>query len=66
MPLTPKEIIRLLEANGYKLVNSNGSHRKYYNSQANKTVVVPFHSKELKKGTEQNILKQAGIKKKGD
>ena len=63
MPLTAKQMIKLLKDNGFKVINSNGSHIKLYNEQTNKTVIVPYHSKDLKKGTEQNILKQAGIKK---
>lgn len=62
MPMTPREITKLLEANGFKYISSNGSHRKYYNSSTGRTVIVPFHAKDLKKGTEQNILKQAGLK----
>ena len=37
-----------------------------FNLSTNKTVIVPYHSKELKKGLEQCILKQAGLKKKGE
>lgn len=62
MPMTPREIIKLLQNNGYKQVSSNGSHRKLYNPQTNKTVIVPYHSKALKTGTENAILKQAGLK----
>lgn len=62
MPLTPREIIKLLEKNGFEFVSSNGSHRKYKNSKNGKIIIVPYHSRELKRGTEQNILKQAGIK----
>ena len=62
MPITPKEMIKLLEKNGFKFVSANGSHRKYFNANANKIVIVPFHNKELKTGTEQSILKQAGLK----
>mgnify|MGYP001625327936 CR=1 FL=1 len=62
MPMTPREIIKLLQNNGYKQVSSNGSHRKLYNPQTNKTVIVPYHSKALKPGTENAILKQAGLK----
>ena len=29
---------------------------------AGKTIIVPYHSKDLKKGLEQAILKQAGLK----
>ena len=50
MPMTPKQMIRLLE-------------QKYHNPTTNKTTVVPFHAKDLKPGTEKNILKLAGLKK---
>lgn len=62
MPMTPKEMIRLLEANGFRQVSSNGSHRKLHNPETNKTVIVPYHAKDLKVGTERSILKQAGLK----
>ena len=56
MPLTPKEMIRLLIQNGFVYVKSNnGSHQKYFNLQRNITVAVPLHTKELKKGLEQAI-----------
>lgn len=64
MPLTPKEMIHLLEKNGFKYIPSNnGSHRKYYNQETKVTVIVPFHVKELKKGIEQKLLKQTGLKR---
>lgn len=62
MPMTPKEIIKLLKANGFEYIGSNGSHQKYKNNETGKICIVPYHSKELKRGTEQNILKQAGLK----
>lgn len=62
MPMTAKELIKLLKDNGFIETGSNGSHRKLYNPQTKKTVIVPYHSKELKKGTEQGILKEAGLK----
>ncbi|GMB00465.1 type II toxin-antitoxin system HicA family toxin [Pelosinus sp. IPA-1] len=62
MPMTPREMVKLLEKNGFDLIGSNGSHRKYFNKQTNKTTIVPYHNKELKKGTEQKILKDAGLK----
>lgn len=63
MPMTPREIVKLLEANGFELVGSNGSHRKYRNPVTGKTTIVPYHAKDLKPGTEKNILKLAGLKK---
>lgn len=63
MPMTPKEIVKLLEKNGFEFVSSNGSHRKYKNKENGKIVIVPFHAKDLKPGTEKSILKMAGINK---
>lgn len=62
MPLRPKDMIKLLKDNGFQEIRSNGSHRKLYNPDTGKTVIVPYHNKELKVGTEQGILKQAGLK----
>ncbi len=62
MPMTPKQMAKLLEENGFEYISSNGSHRKYHNPQSNKTIILPFHAKDLKKGLEQAILKQAGLK----
>ena len=62
MPMKPKELIKLLKNNGFQEIGSNGSHRKLYNPQTNKTVIVPYHNKDMKIGTEQGILKQAGLK----
>lgn len=62
MPLTPKEMIRLLKQNGFKEISQNGSHIKLKNNETGRQTIVPLHSKSLKKGTEQAILKQAGLK----
>lgn len=62
MPMTSREIIRLLERNGFQLIRSNGSHRIYRNPNTGKQTVVPYHNKALKPGTENSILKQAGLK----
>jgi predicted RNA binding protein YcfA (HicA-like mRNA interferase family) len=59
--LTPRGVIQVLEKNGFVLDHSSGSHRVYYNSESKKRVVVPFHRKDLPKGTLLAILKQAGI-----
>lgn len=31
MPMIPKEMIKLLEQNGFQFIRSNGSHRLYRN-----------------------------------
>ena len=62
MPMKPLEMIKLLKDNGFIEVSQNGSHRKMYNPDTNKIIIVPIHSKELKKGTEHAILKDAGLR----
>lgn len=62
--MTSKQIEKLLLQNGFKLCpdEGKGSHRVYRNPQIGKRTIVPYHSGDLKKGTENAILKQAGLK----
>jgi len=62
MPMSSKEMLKLLKENGFISISQNGSHVKLKNPETGKTVIVPYHSKDLKKGLEQAILKQAGLK----
>ncbi len=48
--------------NGFENISQNGSHVKLRNAKTGRTVIVPYHSKDLKKGLEKAILKQAGLK----
>ncbi len=61
MPITSKEMLKLLKKNGFRAVSQNGSHVKMRNFKTGKQVIVPNHSKTMKKGLEQAILKQAGL-----
>lgn len=62
MPMTPKEMIKHLKKNGFIQVSQNGSHVKMVNTTTNRQTIVPYHSQALKKGLEQEMLKQAGLK----
>ena len=62
MPMTAKQMIRLLEKNGFVVVASNSvSHQKMKNPATGKTTIVPVHTGTLGKGLEHKILKQAGL-----
>lgn len=61
MSMTPKEMVSLLEKNGFVKVRQKGSHAMYKNSNTNRKVTVPMHAKDLHKGLEYAIKKQAGI-----
>lgn len=60
--MTSQEMLKQLKRNGFEVISQNGSHIKLKNSSTNKTVIVPNHTVDLKKGLEQAILKQAGLK----
>ena len=62
MPMTSSEILKYLKKNGFIMISQNGSHIKMRNPHTQKAVIVPCHARDLKKGMEQAILKQAGLK----
>lgn len=64
MPMKPRQMIKLLEENGFVEKSQNGSsHLKLYNPQSNVTVMVPIHAKELGKGLERAILREANVER---
>lgn len=64
MPMTPKQMVKFLKENGFIEVRQNGtSHLRMRNPNTGMQTTVPMHSKDLSKGLEQSILKQAGLKK---
>ena len=63
MPMTPKEMVRLLKKNGFVEIRQKGSHLMMINYEIGKQTTVPMHRKDLSIGTERAILKQAGLLK---
>jgi len=59
--LTSIKVITLLKKNGFVLDRTKGSHQIYRNPETKRMAVVPFHRKDLPKGTLLEILRQAGI-----
>lgn len=62
MPMTSRQMLKLLQGNGFVIVSQNGSHVKLRNPKNNRQTILSLHSKSLGKGLEQAILKQAGLK----
>ena len=57
-----REIIKLLEMDGWYLVRTKGSHRQYHHPTKLGTVTVPGKlSKDLAIGTLNSIYKQAQL-----
>ena len=64
MPTKVKELITLLESDGWLCVRQKGSHRQYHHPSKPGTVTVAGKpSIEIPPGTLNSILKQAGLKK---
>lgn len=57
---TGKQIVRILEHNGFVLDHVTGSHHVFIGTDGRR-VTVPVHAKDLPKGTLREILKQAGL-----
>lgn len=62
--ITSKKLIKILESLGFQLDHSTGSHFIFYNPVTKRRAVVPYHQKDLPKGTILSILREAGITKK--
>jgi predicted RNA binding protein YcfA (HicA-like mRNA interferase family) len=61
--MTARQVIRLLEADGWREVRRSGSHRQFRHPYKPGLVTVPDHGNvSLKPGTLRSILKQAGLK----
>ncbi len=58
-----RDLIKLLEADGWFLVDTVGSHRQYKHlTKAGKVTVAGKLSDDVRKGTLASILRQAGLK----
>ena len=58
-----REVIKLLEADGWYLVATKGSHRQYKHPSKPGRVTIASHSRDdLAPGTLNSILKQAQLK----
>ncbi len=57
--LTSAKIIRALERAGFIFIRQRGSHRLYVRND--RGIVIPFHNKDLRKGTLKSIIQQSGL-----
>lgn len=58
METDSKKIVKRLEAEGWTLISTKGSHHKF--RKGAETVIVPHPKKDLPKGTARSIAKMAG------
>jgi predicted RNA binding protein YcfA (HicA-like mRNA interferase family) len=58
-----RDLIKLIEADGWYWVRTKGSHHQYKHPTKPELVTVPGNAgKEMAVGTLNNILKQTGLK----
>ncbi|MEQ1945765.1 MAG: type II toxin-antitoxin system HicA family toxin [Bryobacteraceae bacterium] len=63
MPLKVRDVIRLLEQNGWREIRTRGSHRHFKHPTKAELVTVPgAEGRELAVGTLNAILKKAGLR----
>ncbi|MBX3281895.1 MAG: type II toxin-antitoxin system HicA family toxin [Acidobacteria bacterium] len=59
-----KDVIKLIERDGWVMVRTRGSHRQFHHSTKAGTVTIAGkESIDMPVGTLNNVLKQAGLKK---
>lgn len=59
-----RDIIRMLEQDGWRIVRTRGSHRQYeHPAKPGLVTLAGKPGDELAKGTVNSVLKQAGLKR---
>jgi len=58
---TPKQLIRKLKSIGFVEDHISGSHVIMYHETSKRRANVPFHLKDIPKGTLLSILRESGI-----
>lgn len=61
--MTAREVIALIETAGWRLDRQRGSHAVFKHESKDGHIVVPIHPGDIPKGTLNDILKKAGLKK---
>jgi predicted RNA binding protein YcfA (HicA-like mRNA interferase family) len=62
--LSSRQVIRILEINGFVFISQKGSHLKFRKyGIKNKTVIVPADKKEIPIGTLYSIIRQSSLVK---
>ena len=60
-----REVVRLLEGHGFKLVRVRGGHHVFEHPETRRHVTVPHPKKDLPLGTVMSIFRHAGIEPPG-
>jgi predicted RNA binding protein YcfA (HicA-like mRNA interferase family) len=58
-----RDLIKLIEQDGWYHVRTTGSHRHYHHPTKPGTVIPGQPGKDIPEGTRNSVMKQAGLKK---
>lgn len=56
-----RELIKLIESDGWFLVHTAGSHHQFKHPTKKGKVTIPHPNKDLPRNTVKSIMKQAGL-----
>ena len=59
--LKPRQIVSALEQCGFTVIRTTGSHYQLFNERTRRHTTVPYHNRDLPRGTVAAIVRQAGI-----
>ena len=58
---SPKKLIMVLEQHGFVIDHVTGSHYIMYHVASRSRLTIPYHGKDIAKGTLLSIIKASGI-----
>ena len=58
--LTSKKLVQIFKKLGFRLDHTTGSHFVFYHPETQKRAVIPYHIKDLPKGTINEYFKRSG------
>jgi predicted RNA binding protein YcfA (HicA-like mRNA interferase family) len=59
--LKPRQVVTALERCGFTVIRIAGSHYQMFNERTRRHTTVPYHNRDLPRGTVAAIIQQAGV-----
>jgi mRNA interferase HicA len=59
--LKPRQVVAALEKCGFVVIRIAGSHYQLFNERTRRHTTVPYHNRDLPRGTVSAIIQQAGL-----
>jgi predicted RNA binding protein YcfA (HicA-like mRNA interferase family) len=59
--LKPRQIVTALQRHGFTIIRITGSHYQLFNERTRRHTTVPYHNRDLPRGTVAAIIQQAGL-----